>query len=253
MAIDIYSKQRELQKQLEDQQKRLANASKMRNVDYDRERDRLGAQSKATKEYVDAYNKAEEAARGAGSAETHAANVEIDKYKKLLDEENQRIGAIKPFADLQEKQELRAKEFRTAFPSILDSKLGQARTAARREIAEGVGNVRAGYNQRGLLFSGMRAGAEADVGREAENRLAEQGVETQQELMDQANQLDQDAIETGLQIGNISKDLAGTSEEYRKSIIDMLMNKDQQRQQALGGLLGTGAQLAGYGLGAAIK
>ena len=257
MAIDIYSKQRELQKQLEDQQQRLTNAGSMRNSEYDDYVQKFkSGDANVQKQFGSLSNvqqKADEAAKGAQSAETHAANVEIDKYKKQLAEEDQRVNTVKPFAELQEKQEMRAKEFRTAFPSILDSKLGQARTAARREIADGVNTARAGYNQRGLLYSGMRAGAEADVGADAENKLAEQGVQTQQELMNQANELDQDAIDTGMQIGNISKDMAGTSEEYRKSIIDMLLNKDQQRQQALGGLLGTGAQLAGYGLGAAIK
>lgn len=254
MALDIYSKQKELQQKIQEQQQRLANVGTKRNAYYDQQRDyRAANQGKNSQEYALANAEAESAAQGAQSAEKHAADVEIDKYQKQLDQENQRISVLKPFADLQGQQEMRAKQFRTAFPSILDSKLGTARTDMRRQIAEGVGNARAGYNSRGLLFSGLRAGAEGDVAADAENKLADTTVKTNQELNDQANQLDQDAIETGLAMGNVSKDLASTNEEYRKSLIDSLLQKDQARQQAIGGLLGTGAQIAGYGLGAATK
>lgn len=265
MAIDIYSKQRELQQKLQEQQERAQKNQESLNQRIAAFQQRGGpgyeyldkakswdpVQTTDNEDFLSHVNKGVDI--GAYRAEKAAARDEITKYKKLLEEEDQRVGMIKPLADLQGQQELRAKEFRTAFPSILDSKLGRARTQARRDIAEGVSNTRASHNQRGLLFSGMRAGAEAGIEGEAESRLADEALATQQELEEQANQLDQDVIDTGFQIGNISKDLASTNEEYRKSVIDMLLNKDQARQQAIGGLLGTGAQIAGYGLGAAIK
>lgn len=254
MAIDIYQKRNELQNQFDEQKKRFDTAGETYQSDLQASKAKGQPGPMFSPVQVAANDlTGEKKAKGKYDAESHAANVEMDKYRKLMQDEDQRINAVKPFAELQEKQEMRAKEFRTAFPSILDSKLGSARTDMRRQIADGVNNTRAGYNQRGLLFSGMRAGAESDVGHEAENKLADTAVQTQQELMDQANGLDQDAVETGMTMGNISKDLASTNEDYRKSVIDMLLQKDQAKQSAIGGLLGTGAQIAGYGLGAAIK
>lgn len=178
---------------------------------------------------------------------------QLDALKQKTADEDQRIKTLQPFDQLQQKQQMRADQFRQAFPSILDSKLSTARTDTRRQIAEGLNTTRANYNQRGLLYSGLRAGAEGDVAADAEKNYANLAVKTNQELNDTANQLDQDAIETGLTMGNISKDLASTNADYRKALIDSLLEKDNQRQQMIGGLLGTGAQIAGYGLGAAIK
>jgi hypothetical protein len=254
MAYDLYAKKRDLEAQLAEAKKGVDSAYQDRkastflNPNYRTDDADLNARAQALKKQY---------AFGVPTGELQkrhqAAQAKYDELQRRVQDEDNRANTLKPFAELQEKQEMRAKEFRTAFPSILDSKLGHARTDMRRQIAEGVGNARAGYNQRGLLFSGMRAGAEADVGREAENKLADTAVQTQGELMDQASQLDQDAVDTGFTMGNISKDLAGTNEEYRKSVIDMLLKKDQDRQQAIGGLLGTGAQIAGYGLGAAAQ
>jgi hypothetical protein len=257
MAYDIYQKRNELNKQLEAQRSTQSDAQKkyddymaaIDSKDAGRIRQHYGEFLPEQHSRADLQNKAKQQFQ---SSKGYSDSV-MGGLKEQVAKEEERIGKIKPFAELQGQQEMRAKEFRTAFPSILDSKLGTARTDMRRQIAEGVGNVRAGYNQRGLLFSGMRSGAEADVGNEAENKLADTAVQTNQELMDQGNQLDQDAVETGFTMANISKDLANTDDQYRQSVIDMLLQKDQQRQQALGGLLGTGAQLAGFGLGAAIK
>ncbi len=257
MPID-YSKRDSLQSSLQTQQKRIQDAQS--KYDQATQTYKSGANRNNTVGYgpnlgtapnqsQDDYNKA----KGAYDAEKHSADVEIAALNPQIEEENKRIQTVQPFADLQQKQEMRAQQFRQAFPSILDSKLGAARTESRRKIAEGVNATRAGYNQRGLLYSGLRSGAEADVSANAENELADTAVKTNQELMDQGNELDQDVADTGLTMANISQNLAGNTNEYRQAIIDSLLNKDAQRQQAIGGLLGTGAQIAGLGLGAATR
>lgn len=252
MAVDIYQRRNELQSKIQ------GFDQKMKEVDdtFKREQDQINADPASSLVVPVGRNQAYQARREAKGRRDAAYNwnfVERDKYQKMLDEENQRVSALEPFAKLQQEQLGRAQQFRQAFPSILDSRLGTARTQMRRDIAEGVGNVRAGMNQRGLLFSNMRAGQEADVGQDAEMRLADTAVKTNQELMDAQNDLDQQAIATGVTMGNISKDLASTNAEYRKALIDQLLEQDKQKQAAIGGLIGTGAQLAGMSLGAAIK
>lgn len=249
MPID-YSRRDELNSQYAAQQKRLSDAQKRFEESTKGYSSGIPGQGGSSQQLADTDYQRK---KGAYDAEKHAADVEISNLKPQLDEEESRIKAVSPFAELQQKQEMRAKEFRQAFPSILDSKLGAARTESRRKIAEGVGNTRASYNQRGLLYSGLRSGAEADVSQDAENDLADTAVKETDALNTQANELDQDAVNTGLTMADVSRNLAGTNSEYRQSLIDSLLNQDKQRQAAIGGLLGTGAQLTGLGLGAAIK
>lgn len=153
--------------------------------------------------------------------------------------------AAKPFEDLYQQQDARAKQFRMQFPSILDNQLSGERVNMRRGIASGISDTRKGYNSRGLLYSGLRGGAEANVGSDAASQYAATVADKTKTLNDQANSLDSDVTETGKVLGDIGNEVSGNSNSSRQALLDSLMQQSQNKDEAIGGLLGGAGKLGG--------
>ncbi len=153
--------------------------------------------------------------------------------------------AAKPFEDLYGQQSERAQKFRMQFPSILNNQLAGERVNMRRNIASGVGDARKGYNSRGLLYGGLRTGAEAGVGADAGAKYAATVADKTKALNDQANSLDQDVTETGKVLGDIGNEVSGNTNASRQALLDSLMQQSQAKDEAIGGLLGGVGKLGG--------
>lgn len=157
------------------------------------------------------------------------------------------------FYNLANQQQSAADQFRTNFPSIVDNQMSPERVAARQAIAQGVNQNKTNYNQRGLLYSGLRQGANADVTSNVNNQLntAESGIN--QNLANEQQTLDQAPINTELAQSQLSGQQANQNNDYTNSILDALMNQSQSNNAAVSSLIGAGGQLAGKAAGGLIN
>jgi hypothetical protein len=159
---------------------------------------------------------------------------------------------LQPLYQFQNKQNSEYNQYRQAFPSIVDNIMAPARVQARQSIAQGVNANNQNYNSRGLLYSGLRAGGNADVANGVAGQLASTKASTNQTVQDQANALQNTAAQTGIAIANARSGYANTDQSARDAILQSLMGQDQANTQAQMNLVGAGAGLLGAGVGAAI-
>lgn len=135
----------------------------------------------------------------------------LGKYKDLSELQNS-VGAEPPKIDdrykaLQTKQIGQAKDFRTSIPKRASSLMTSKLDAAKDELAQRISGIREGYNSRGLLYSGMRAGEEAGARGDYAANVAQQRAELNQGLLDTANQMEDRAIDTGFGMAGMGSDL----------------------------------------------
>lgn len=166
-----------------------------------------------------------------------------------LDRQVEQASTVKKFDDFAGKARERSAQFRMAFPSIIENRMGMARSQAREQTEGAQGNVRRNFNNRGLLFSGLRQGAEADVAQDIDAGLATTRAKTQEEVNNAANALDQAAIDAGRTTAEVDMGFNQMNNEYRQSLLDAMMQRSQQQDALLTSLLGTGATAAGKAAG----
>lgn len=131
-------------------------------------------------------------------------------------------------------------DLRTDLEGRRQQALGIARDESRRNLASGLQDVRSAANQRGLLYSGLRRGAESDLS----GQIAAQGAGRAGEI----NQAMQDYLSDAL----ARRTQSGLDDYLRRANQSALdyerkLQKAGQRAQnisgigsAVGGLLGTG-------------
>lgn len=169
------------------------------------------------------------------------------------DQDKQQADVHDQFANISSQQKSAADQFRTAFPSIVDNQMAPLRSQARRAIAEGTSANKANYNHRGLLYSGLRAGGEADLTGDVSNQLNSARGQINQNLTDTQQKLDQAPIDTGLAESALGAGKAAVDNDYTNNVLNALMNKSQQNNQSVGSLIGAGGALAGTLAGGLIK
>lgn len=174
-------------------------------------------------------------------------------YDKQAQEEKQQYQTRKQFTALGNQAKQNADRYRMMFPSIIDAGMATARNDARRAQAAGTANVRAGYNNRGLLYSGLRAGSEADVGADVSNQLNAIRAQANQAALDKQNELDQAPLDIASAKNQYETNIANTDNAYTRTILDALMQKQNAQTQSIADLIGAGSQLAGTIGGGLIK
>lgn len=114
-------------------------------------------------------------------------------------------------AQMRDQQLQQAKSFRTELPTYKDSQFNAAADASRRALAGEVAGVRRSANSRGLLYSGLRQGAEAAASGNAAAALAKRRVAINQESNDRADALDNQALQSGLAIQGLEQNRLDTA------------------------------------------
>lgn len=178
---------------------------------------------------------------------------QLEKEQADIDRQYEQAGTVKKFSDLAGKARERSAQFRMNFPSIIENRMGQARSQARDTTSMAQNQVRAGFNNRGLLFSGLRQGGEADAAQEVDGQLAQARTKIQDETQSAANQLDQDAIDAARQTAEIDAAYNDQNNEFRQALLDATMQRSQQNDALVGSLLGTGGQILGAGVGGLLR
>lgn len=141
-----------------------------------------------------------------------------------------------------DEQAVQAKKFRAQMGDMSQKQYQQAEDTSRRGLAESMSGIKQGASQRGLLYSGLRSGAEANAASGAQSDLAAQRAEINQNLENTAQGMEQGALQSGMQ--RYGTQLQQSSDTYQQALQKM---KDQQAQQA--GIMGAAGSVGGMLLG----
>lgn len=145
-------------------------------------------------------------------------------------------------AQYQKQQAAAATDFRTKMPSVAEQQQNQLKENSRRSLASDLSGARGNFSQRGLLYSGLRRGAETDIASNAAAQNAAQRANVNQTLESQAQGLEQGAIGSGMQLQQQRQSAADADYEAKMAAL-------QQRQSAISGLGGALGGLGGMFLG----
>lgn len=133
--------------------------------------------------------------------------------------------------DLQAQQVQQAQDFQNNLGGYQGSLNDQAENTTRNSMAQKMADVRSASNSRGLLYSGLRQGQEAGVGAESASKLANQRAAINERTQNVSNQMNQNAIQSGLQMQQAQQAMADQNYE-------MANKQAEQKQKAAQGLIG---------------
>jgi hypothetical protein len=143
---------------------------------------------------------------------------------------------------MQKKAQDRASQFRAGMGQMRAEQENIAGEQARSGLAGQIAQNKAGFNQRGLLYSGMKQGADIDAASQSAANLAQQKVQIGQGLESQAQDLENQAMGAGMSVAGLqSQQLA------QKMAFDQA--KQAQRGAVLGGLFSAAGQIGGGYMG----
>lgn len=159
-----------------------------------------------------------------------------ENYQKILDE-----------------QKKTASDFRQNIPKYSTTLGNQYEAQARKNLAQSLKNTDRDFNKRGLLYSGMRLGNEAEQQGEAASNVAQGKQQINKGLLDQANQLDAGVLNTAAGIAG-----QGTQQGLYQGQMDIMnlknqIQQEQMQSQAMGSLLGGIGTLGGAAIGSAFN
>jgi hypothetical protein len=141
-----------------------------------------------------------------------------------------------------------AQDYRAALPGLQNQMMDSASDDARRGLSSQMTGIKKAANQRGLLYSGLRAGSEAQAAGEASSGLAQERARINEQTQGQADAYDRMAAQ-----GNLAHQEMGLQDAQRKQ-----KGQDDAYQQAIARRRGdatamqAGMQAAGQVGGAAL-
>lgn len=151
---------------------------------------------------------------------------------------DQQINAKKAEDELRNQLSTEAKDFRSNLPTLQRQRAGLLQDQAREALSTGLEDVRQGFQQRGLLYSGMRQGTETGLRSQVANKLRSSIAQTNKDLEEAALERERTVAAVGLQ--NFQQQLQRQSERDQ-----MNMQNELLRARAFGEL----GQAAGYAAG----
>lgn len=144
---------------------------------------------------------------------------------------NQSIGD----AEATEKAAKDAEQRKLDVANSKNAMMNQAGDSARTQLAQKLGQVRSAANSRGLLYSGLRQGAEGNARGQAAGQLAGQRAQINQASDEQMTGLTNQAAQQGVQ--TYGNQIKNNAQDYQDALA-----RYKQKSSALGAL--------GQGLGA---
>lgn len=139
---------------------------------------------------------------------------------------------------LRDEQTQRAKSFRSNMSGMQKEYEATQKNRARTEIGQAMRNVGANYNQRGLLFSGLRRAGEVGAAQDVASQGAASQAAFNQQLEGQAQGLESQAIGTGLSAQNLAQQREDMA--FQNALADR-----EARQGAIRGLGGALGSITG--------
>lgn len=145
---------------------------------------------------------------------------------------------LDPATQLQEKLGTGAYNFRKSLAETQTNAADDIRSQAGSQLDQGIKKVRSGANNRGLLYSGLRQGAEQDYRGQVASTMAKQVAQSNADLSKKADSMDEIAANSRLQ--GMQQSMQAQSQVDRMNTENSVM-RAQQMQQLTGAI--------GYGFG----
>lgn len=173
---------------------------------------------------------ADAAERGQQQRDFH----QTDDFKKYWN-------ALDPATQLKEQAGTEAYKFRQNLGGMQNEAQDDIKSQAGQALDEGIRSTRQGANSRGLLYSGLRQGAEQGVRGRVANAMAGQISQSNRGLANEADAKDRAVASMGLASAQQAQDAASRASEMSAQ---NAIGRAQQMQQLSG--------LIGYGFGQAM-
>lgn len=106
-----------------------------------------------------------------------------------------------------DRQITQASNYRTNMANMKEEQGVQSQESARQGLSQKLANIRSGANSRGLLYSGLRQGAEAGAGSDAAGQVAQERAQINTAVEDQANSLDSQALNSAFSVQKAQQEL----------------------------------------------
>lgn len=155
------------------------------------------------------------------------------------------------FQGLQGQQAQQAQLYKQNAPGLANDVYNATADQSANQLAQAINANKAGYNQRGLLYSGLKQGGEADAATAAANNLAATRQNLNQQVLGNQTTLNQAPIATGIgQAGLPSNQYVAGANQSQLAQQQALYNMQQNSQAlnslglGLGGVAGLGAAYA---------
>lgn len=120
-----------------------------------------------------------------------------DRVKNQIAPVDQRL------IDISKEQAEQAKQFRAQLPQYNQTKFQREEDVGKTQLGGALQGSRQGFSQRGLLYSGLRSGAEAGARGNMASQLAGRRRALTLEGEQQAGGLEQQALDTGMGLSDI--------------------------------------------------
>jgi len=150
---------------------------------------------------------------------------------------------------LASKEARGASEYRKNLAGTQEQLMNQAGDSGRRNLAEGITDSRRAMSSRGLLYSGLRQGAEAGNRSDYLSGLSQARSGINQQTTDTADQMSAQAKQSGIGAQQAQQGLADAIYNQNMQQFGIAKEEDSKRKQALssatGGLLGIAGNFMG--------
>jgi hypothetical protein len=134
------------------------------------------------------------------------------------------------------QRETEVKNFYAAIPGYQQQAYTAAEGDERRRLAEEMTGINRSMNRRGLLYSGMNEGAQRKAQSQSAGMLGQARQDINKSFQDQAEQMRDNAIGTGM---GIQQNLQAAADlAYRQAVASMMQRRGTM--SAIGGAVGTG-------------
>lgn len=158
-----------------------------------------------------------------------------DRVKNQIAPIDQRL------VDVSREQADQAKQFRSQLPQYTQTKFQREQDVGKKNLGSALQGSRQGFGQRGLLYSGLRSGAEAGARGDMASQLAARRRGLTLEGEQQASGIEEQALQTGQGLADIRQ---------QQSAMEGQINAARQQRKA--GVLGNIGSSLGSLFGGAV-
>lgn len=144
---------------------------------------------------------------------------------------------------LREKMYNEANQFRSDMPGLMKDQESILKGDANKSIDTGVKAERANYNNRGLLYSGMRQGAEGDVKSRVASELARSTADVRKGYEDTARAKENAAAQVGL--SGYQDALRRAEDTFNMQLAKNVQSRQQMQQLGQAGGYAAGTYASG--------
>lgn len=120
--------------------------------------------------------------------------------------------------EISQRQLKTAQDYRTNSENLKGQQGRQAGEGSRQNLAKSMTGINQNTNARGLLYSGVRQGAQQAAASDESARLAAQRSQINQQIEDQANQLDTSALNSAYSVQSMQQQMNDAA--YKQALLN---------------------------------